>query len=246
VLGFCHSRPMPTFRTGGRIVATVLTLTVLTAPAACSKDDAEQASPTELLAKAKTTMDTTTSVHFLLSSSDVPGGGSRLIGGEGVAARPPAFQGKLDVLINGGKVSIDIISVGGQVYAKLPFSPGYAKADPKTLGLSDPALLIDPRTGLSRLVADLRNPKAAGEARINGEVVAQIDGEVDGQLVKDTLTSADPATPVKVKAYVVKDSGQLRRAVLTGPFFIKGTDSTFTLVLDRYGEKVSISAPPVA
>jgi lipoprotein LprG len=237
---------MPTFRTGGRIVATVLTLTVLTAPAACSKDDAPQASPTELLAKAKSTMDTTTSVHFLLSSSSVPGGGSRLIGGEGVAARPPAFQGKLDVLINGGKVSIDVISVGGQVYAKLPFAPGFQKADPKTLGLSDPALLIDTRTGLSRLVADLKNPKAVGEARIDGEVVAQIDGEVDGQLVKNTLTSADPATPVKVKAYVVKDSGQLRRAVLTGPFFVKGTDSTFTLVLDRYGDKVSISAPPVA
>lgn len=237
---------MPTFRTGGRIVATVLTLTVLLAPAACSKDDAAAASPTELLAKAKSTMDTTTSLHFLLSSSDVPGGGSRLIGGEGIAARPPAFQGKLDVLINGGKVSIEVISIGGQVYAKLPFATGFQKADPKTLGLSDPALLIDTRTGLSRLVADLRNPKLVGEARIDDEVVAQIDGEVDGQLVKDTLTSADPATPVKVKAYVVKDSGQLRRAVLTGPFFVKGRNSTFTLVLDRYGEKVSISAPPVS
>jgi len=237
---------MPTFRTGGRIVATVLTLTVLIAPAACSKDDAAPASPTELLAKAKSTMDTTTSVHFLLSSTDVPGGGSRLIGGEGVAARPPAFQGKLNVLINGGKVSIDVISVGGQVYAKLPFAAGFQKADPKTLGLSDPALLIDTHTGLSRRVADLKNPKVAGEARINDEVVTEIDGEVDGQLVKETLTSADPATPVKVKTYVVKDSGQLRRAVLTGPFFVKGKDSTFTVVLDRYGEKVAISAPPVA
>ena len=237
---------MPTFRTGGRIVATVLTLTVLTAPAACSKEDASPASPTELLAKAKSTMDTTTSVHFVLSSSDVPGGGSRLIGGQGVAARPPAFQGKLDVLINGGKVSIEVISIGGQVYAKLPFAGGFQKADPKSLGLSDPALLIDPHTGLSRLVADLKDPKVVGEARIDGEVVTEIDGTVDGQLVKETLTDADPATPVKVKAYVVKGSGQLRRAVLTGPFFIKGTDSTFTLVLDRYGEKVTISAPPVA
>jgi hypothetical protein len=35
----------------------------------------------------------------------------------------------------------------------------------------------------------------------------------------------------------------LRQVRLTGPFFQKGKDSTFTLVLDRYGEKVSISAP---
>jgi lipoprotein LprG len=44
----------------------------------------------------------------------------------------------------------------------------------------------------------------------------------------------------------VKDTGQLRRAVLKGPFFAKGKDSTFTLVLDRYGEQVSISAPAVS
>jgi hypothetical protein len=228
------------------MVAVALSLTVLVVPAGCSKDDSAQGSPTELLAKAKTTMDNATSVHFLLSSTDVPGGGSRLIGGEGVAARPPAFQGQLNVLINGGKVSIDVISVDGTLYARLPFAKGFAKADPKTLGLSDPALLIDTDTGLSRLVGDMKNAKSVGEARIDGEVVSEIDGEVDGQVVKETLTSADPATPVKVKAYIVNDSGELRRAVLTGPFFVKGTNSTFTLVLNQYGAKVAISAPPVA
>ena len=236
---------MRTFTRSGRLVAIALTLTVLVAPAACSDDDTAQEPPAELLARAKSALDATASVHFRLSSTDVPGGGSRLIGGEGVAARPPAFQGKLDVLISGGKVSIEVISIGGQVYAKLPFAAGFQKTDPETLGLSDPALLIDQRTGLSRLVANLRNARRVGEARIDDEVVVQIDGDVDGQIVKETLTSADPAQPVKVKAYVVKDSGQLRRAVLTGPFFVKGKDSTYTLVLDRYGEKVSISAPPV-
>ena len=39
-------------------------------------------------------------------------------------------------------------------------------------------------------------------------------------------------------AFIVKDSGELRRAVLKGPFFEKTVDSTFTLVLDQYGEKV--------
>jgi hypothetical protein len=235
---------MPTFPLGGRIVALALTLTVLS-PAACSNDDPAPAAPTELLAKAESTLDQTSSVHFVLSSSEVPGGGTRLVGGEGVAARPPAFQGKLDVVIGGGKVSVEIISVGGQLYAKLPFATSFAKADPKTLGLSDPALLIDPDTGMSRLVSELKNAKTVGEARIDGEVVVQIDGEVAGQVVKETLTSADPATPVKVKAYIVKDSGELRRAVLTGPFFVKGTNSTYSLVLDRYGDKVSISAPAV-
>jgi lipoprotein LprG len=236
---------MPTFSTGGRMVATALSLTLLLAPAACS-DDAPEQSPTELLAKAKTTMDKTPSVHFLLSSQDVPQEGSRLIGGEGVAARPPAFQGKLDVLINGGKVSVEVISVNGTVYAKLPFQSSFGTADPKTLGLSDPALLIDTETGLSRLMSEMTDATVTGEARIDGEVVSEIHGKVPGQVVADTFTSANPGEPVDVVAFVVNDSGELRRAVLKGPFFEKDVKSTFTLVLDQYGEKVVINAPPVA
>ena len=206
---------MPTFPTSGRIVAAALSLTVLVVPTACSKDAPAQESPTELLAKAKTTLDTTSSVHFKLTSTDVPSGGTRLIGGEGVAARPPAFQGTLDVFISGAKVSVDVVSVGGKVYAKLPFQAGYGVADPKTLGLKDPATLIDTETGLSRLVAE-------------------------------TFTSSDPGKPVETVAFVVKDSGELRRAVLKGPFFEPSKNSTFTLVLDQYGAKVAISAPPVS
>jgi lipoprotein LprG len=237
---------MPTFSVGGRIAATALSLTLLVVPAACSGDDAPQESPTELLAKAKTTLDQATSVHFSLTSTDVPEEGSRLIGGEGVAARPPAFQGKLNVVINGGKVSIEVISVGGKVYAKLPFQSTFAAADPKTLGLSDPALLIDTDTGLSRLMSEMTDATVVGEARIDGEVVAEVHGKVPGQVVADTFTSADPGQPVDTTAFIVKDSGQLRRAVLKGPFFDKGKNNVFTLVLNRYGEKVVISAPPVA
>jgi hypothetical protein len=237
---------MPTFPTGARRTAIAISLTLLVATAGCSKDDTATESPTALLTKAKTTLDRTKSVHFVLTSSDVPGGGSKLIGGEGVAARPPAFQGKLNVYLNGGKVSIEVVSIGGKVYAKLPFQAGYVQADPKTIGLSDPALLIDTDTGISRLVGDMDGAKVVGEARIDGEVVAEVHGTVPGDVVGDTFTTADPGEPVETQAFIVKDTGQLRRAVLKGPFFAKGKDSTFTLVLDRYGEQVSISAPVVS
>jgi lipoprotein LprG len=237
---------MPTFPTSGRIVAAALSLTVLVVPTACSKDAPAQESPTELLAKAKTTLDTTSSVHFKLTSTDVPSGGTRLIGGEGIAARPPAFQGTLDVFISGAKVSVDVVSVGGKVYAKLPFQAGYGVADPKTLGLKDPATLIDTETGLSRLVAEMQDARTVGEARIDGEVVSEIHGTVPGNVVAETFTSSDPGKPVETVAFVVKDSGELRRAVLKGPFFEPSKNSTFTLVLDQYGAKVAISAPPVS
>ncbi len=38
-------------------------------------------------------------------------------------------------------------------------------------------------------------------------------------------------------------SHQLRRVALVGPFFDKAHASTFTVVLDKYGENVTITPP---
>ena len=61
--------------------------------------------------------------------------------------------------------------------------------------------------------------------------------------VKDLLTSADPSQDVKGRIGVVASSHQVRRVVLTGPFFAKGEDATFTLLLSKYGETVSVTPP---
>jgi lipoprotein LprG len=42
----------------------------------------------------------------------------------------------------------------------------------------------------------------------------------------------------------VPGSHQVRRVVLTGPFFDAHQSSTYTLILDRYGETVQITPPP--
>jgi hypothetical protein len=196
----------------------------------------------DLLSGARSHLDAASSVHFALTSSNLPGGGTQLTSGEGVIARPASFQGKLGLLLNGQQVSVDLTSVGGTVYAKLPFSASYQTVDPASFGLSDPARLIDPKTGVSQLFGQLTNVKEGGKQRIRGDVVTEVDGTVPGRLIDDLLTSADPAQPVKAALFVT-DSKELRQVKLTGPFFAKGTESTFTLLLDGYGQKVTITKP---
>jgi len=195
------------------------------------------------LTSAKETLDRASSVHFRLSSADVPAGGTRLTAGEGVAARPSSFQGSLSITLSGGSVSVELVSVDGKVYAKLPFAPTFQETDPADFGLRDPATLIDPKTGLSQVLGQLTEVSSKGERRIGADVTQQIDGNIPGAVVGDLLTSADPGAPVKASLYVTKDGNQLRQAVLTGPFYEKGTDSTFTLVLDKYGDNPPITLP---
>jgi hypothetical protein len=221
---------------------TLTALVTVALVAGCSGGSDSGGGADELLTGARAKLDQTNSVHFTLTSADVPGGGTRLTGGDGVIARPASFQGKLALLLNGGQVSVDLTSVDGKVYAKLPFSAGYQTVDPATFGLSDPARLIDARTGVSQMFTQLTNVKEGKKQRIGGDVVTEVDGTLPGTLVDDLLTSADPAQPVRAALFVT-DTKELRQVKLTGPFFVKGKDSTFTLLLDRYGDKVTIAAP---
>ncbi len=215
--------------------------------AACSGGSsggsATSSSPAATLSKAKQNLDASSTVHFTLTSSNVPSGGVRLIGGTGSVARPASFTGKLNVVLNGSQVSIDIVSAGGTVYAKLPFSTGFQKADPETFGLSDPASLISPTTGISSMFTQLTGVTAKGKQRIGSDVVTEIDGQLPGSLVKSLLTDADPAQPVKARLFVTTPGNQLRQVDLTGPFFTSSAQSTFDLVLDQYGATVKITPP---
>ncbi|MGB9378694.1 MAG: LppX_LprAFG lipoprotein [Mycobacteriales bacterium] len=200
--------------------------------------------PVALLAAAKQTIDSTDSLHFSLTSSNVPDG-AVLRGGEGSAARPDKFKGDLKVAFAGTTANVKVISVGGKFYAQLPITPGYSTVDPAQFGVGDPGKYMRKDGGVSTLLIKAENPKLGSKSRVNGDVVQQVDATIPGIVIKDLLVSADPATPVRARFSIVEGSNELRQAVLTGPFFKKGVDSTLTIVLDRYGDKVDISPPKV-
>ena len=58
------------------------------------------------------------------------------------------------------------------------------------------------------------------------------------------LTSQDPSKPVAATFSVATKSGELRRAVLTGPFFSATQNATFTVDLSKFGAHVTITTPP--
>lgn len=74
-------------------------------------------------------------------------------------------------------------------------------------------------------------------------MVREITADIPGDVVEAVLTSADPETPVRAVFSIASETGELRGAELTGPFLAEDSDSTYTIVLDRYGEPTDISAP---
>ena len=202
----------------------------------------EESAP-DLLARAKTTLDEASSVHFVLGSENPPETGTALLGGEGDLVRPSSFEGTLQVQAAGGSLDLDVVSVDGTVYAQLPFTSGFSEVDPGRFGFGDPGALLDPGTGISQLLAEAQQAEPGEERRVDGEVVREVTAQLPGQLVADLLTSADPEQDVDARFSVATETGELRRAELTGPFFAAEEDATYTIELSDFGADVEISAP---
>lgn len=237
---------MPQHRFARKHLALVLAVFAVFTLSGCRDSAAPETTPRELLADAKRQLDAASSARFVLTTSGVPAGTASLIGGRGVLARPAKFKGELNVRIGQGTATVSLISVDGTVYAKLPFAATYAQTDPERFGLGDPGDLMDPNKGVSTLLVKAKGAKLGKKKRVGSEVLQVVTAQVPGELVADLLVSADPARPVKATFGLAAPKGEVRRVTLVGPFFQRDVDSTLNIVLDRYGEKVTITAPDAA
>jgi hypothetical protein len=209
----------------------------------CGGGGSDESAP-DLLARAKQVLDDSSSAHFVLTSENAPTTGTALVGGEGDIARPSSFEGTLQVVAMGSTVDLEVVSVDGTVYAQLPFTSTFSVVDPAQFGFGDPGALLDPDTGISQFLAEAQSAELGDERRVDGEVVREVTAELPGDLVEQILTSADPSTPVEARFSIATESGELRRATLTGPFFAADEDATFVVDLTDFGADVEISAPP--
>ncbi len=196
-----------------------------------------------LLGKARATLDKATAVHFTLTSSGVSGSGVDLVGGSGDIVRPASLRGTFSVSTSGVQVSVKVISVGDRFWAVLPFGSKYTAVKPSQFGLTNPATLLSPTTGVSGLLTDM-SPHAHYEpsTRLQGELLDVVAGTVPGSKVP-VLPDADPGKPVALTVSIDPSTHQVRRVELRGPFISARATATYTVTLTAYGEHVTVTPP---
>ncbi|MFN2452103.1 MAG: LppX_LprAFG lipoprotein [Candidatus Dormibacteria bacterium] len=199
--------------------------------------------PHTLLAQAKQRVDGTAALHFRLTSTDAAGSGPLITGGDGDARRPDGFTGTLQVSLDGFPTTVRIVSLGGHFFARLPFTTSFRETDPAKYGFGDPAVFLDPVHGFSALLGNAQHPAGRGRDRLSGEELDEVGCTLPGPEVAALLTSADPAQDVRATFGITADHA-VRRVVLTGPFFDARRLSTYTLILDKYGENIAVTPPP--
>ena len=213
-------------------------------PGAAAAAGSEESAP-DLLARAKTTLDEASSAHFVLDSEGAPDSGTLLVGGEGDIARPASFEGTLKVRALGSALDLEVISVDGTVYAQLPFTSGFSVVDPAHVRLRRPGRAARPRH--RHLPAAGRGGLGPSWGRRAGSTArwsARSPPNSPATSWSRSSPAQDPSQPVQARFSIATETGELRRAELTGPFFTAGEDATYTLELSDFGADVEITAPP--
>lgn len=227
-----------------RLPALLAAAGLVVALSACSGEEAApEVPPTEQLAAAKAAFDAAKTVQLDLSSRDVPPRENGVTAAKGAGVIDPAepkFQGTITGTVEGIAATIDAIAIGDTAYLKL-FTPEYEETDLDTLNAPNPALFFDPAKGISSLLTQTTDAKAAGQTRSGQDVLARIDGNLQGALIEDLFHLGD-GTGTFTVSYGLTDADELRTATLKGPFF-PGVDATYLLTLTDYGVPVEITRP---
>lgn len=214
----------------------------------CSDDGKEKGSedksPQEVLDAAASTLTETSGVNLTLSTTDLPDGVSGITEADGIATNAPAFEGTITVIFAGQSVDVPVVAVDDVVWAQVPFAPGWQDIDPGEYGAPDPAALISAETGFSSLLgvtADLQAGETVRGGADNTEVLTTFTGTVPGTAMKKVIPSSSGDS--FDAEYLVSDDGELRQAVLTGVFYPKSTEMTYTVDFADYGTSKDIVAP---
>jgi lipoprotein LprG len=165
-----------------------------------------------------------------------------VLGADGTLTHQPAFKGMVRVLLGGFNAEVPVISVDGEVHAKLPLTTSYQVIDPAEYGAPDPADFADPDSGISGLLVKLEDPSRGAAIRQGDQVLTTFTGTLLGTYVDPIIPSAD-AKGVYDTEIGISEDDQITTLRVTGEFFSGGGDETYDMTFDAYGEAVTVTAP---
>jgi len=221
--------------TGGVLAALTLT--------GCSgATPADDRSPEEVLADAKSALDETSGVRITRATEKLPATVDGILDAQGVGTHDPAFKGDLRVASSGVTADVPVIAAQGKVVAQLPFTTEYVEVNPAAYGAPDPANLMDPEEGLSSLLTSAEEVEEGKDVRSGDDVLSGYTATVPGEVVAGIIPSASADTDFEAR-FTVDDEDRLREAVLTGAFYPDSEDVTYTITFEDYGTSADITLP---
>lgn len=199
--------------------------------------------PEAIVAKAVAATAKQRSFHFKLTVDNpaASSSGLSLTRAEGDVIVPDRVKADIAGTYSGIPLTSKIVFTGPEQFLLNPLSGSWQRFTTKT----SPIGFFSPATGVLKAVKGATGLSLAGTETVGGVDTYKLVGKVGARSVTGFLGNPPSDLQADAEIFVGKDDSLLRELKLTGPI-AAGEPSGIarTVVLSRYGESVTIEAPP--
>ncbi|MFC4532944.1 LppX_LprAFG lipoprotein [Sphaerisporangium dianthi] len=191
----------------------------------------------ELLDKAAAAMRDVKSVAFAITSEGKPP--VPVKNADGSLTREGDAKGTLQIDVLGNLQELNFVLTGDTVYFKGP-TGGYQTMTRKELAsIYDPSAILNPETGVARLLSTASDPKTEAAEKIDGVDAYRVAVTLSQQVIVTLVPAVNQG--VNGKVWIAKDTGRLLKASL--PIGTGANSGTVLVTLDDYDAPVTIATP---
>jgi hypothetical protein len=144
-------------------------------------------------------------------------------------------------------VDLRVVTTGGHVYLRLPFSQFTDVTSTEASRVPNLAQLFDPKSGLPATLPEGRNARYLGSQQVGGvntdEVSTTYSADQVGQLLGGTVK---PAGDVQATIWVGQSDHYPRQVNLNGPLLVAGKNVQVEVDLHDFNKPVTIATPSPA
>ena len=154
--------------------------------------------------------------------------------------------GQFDITVEGellfprSYLEIGIISMGEQAYMTNLVNGQWEEVSQSAL----PINLSDFGATLAAIVAEVQSPRLLGQENMDGADVYHIGGDITSEVLKGLVPTAGTGFPVALEMWTERDTGMLRRALITGQVVATDVaDAQRELRLEGANQPVTVERP---
>ena len=154
--------------------------------------------------------------------------------------------GEFDITVEGellfprSYLEIGMISLGEQAYMTNLVNGQWEEVSQSSL----PINLSDFGATLAGIVEEVQSPRLLGRENIDGVGVYHIGGDITSEVLKGLVPTAGTGFPVTLEMWTERDTGMLRRALITGQVVVTDVaEAQRQLRLEGANQPVTIERP---
>jgi lipoprotein LprG len=140
-------------------------------------------------------------------------------------------------------VDLEVVTVDGSIYLRLPFSQFTQLPVGDASRIPDLSRLLDPDTGLGRILPVGSGATYLGTATVEGVTCQEVRARYSPSQIGQAIGGIRPAGEVTATIWAGAHDHLPRKVVLQGPLFHPGRDVQITVLLHSFNQPVTIARP---